>query len=261
MRLAQLFILGVAGALALLGFVLVNLNKDSLGAVALITYIGVVVMAVSLKISSYLLRVPRQPIGDRQYGDIMDWAIVFFVWPCYAIPLVVLPWLIGNVAAIAALFLAGIAFFVAIGLWGLKISADRISGKRRYAKWFYFIPAFLYTIPALVIGWFVVNRFAAEPFFLRLANYGGLLLGAFFSFYCVKLALFDLFDWQSRRYRLADFLPLALAIMIVAIAAEWALPLFAGKAAEIYLLYTLSLYALAAAQLLGVLSVSRRAGF
>lgn len=261
MRRAQVFILGTAGALAAIGYLLVALNKDSLGAISLITYIGIIVMAVAMKLSGYLITGPRQAIDGKQYGDVMDWALLFFVWPSYVAPLIVLPLLIGNVALIFALFAVGIGLFAFIALWGLKISADRLHGKRRHTKWFYFIPSFLYSVPALVIGWFVVARFAGDLVILRIANYGGLLLGAFFSFYCVKLAVFDLFTWENRHYRLMDLLPLGVVVAFIAVVAELALPLFAGKAEQVYLLYTLSIFALACAQVLGVLSVARRAKF
>lgn len=261
MRRAQIFILGTAGTLAVIGYLLVALNKDSLGAISLITYIGIIVMAVAMKLSGYLITGPRQAIEGKHYGDAMDWALLFFVWPSYVVPLIVLPLLVGNVALIFALFAVGIGLFAFVALWGLKISADRIHGKRRHAKWFYFIPAFLYSIPALVIGWFVVGSFASNLTLLRVANYGGLLLGAFFSFYCVKLAVFDLFTWETRRYQLMDLLPFGVVVVFIAVVAELALPLFVGKVEQIYLLYTLSIFALACAQVLGVLSVTRRAKF
>lgn len=116
-------------------------------------------------------------------------------------------------------------------------------------------------MPALIIGWFVVGSFASDLTILRIANYGGLLLGAFFSFYCIKLALFDLFTWDIRKYKLMDLLPLAAVVAFVVVVAELALPLFIGKAEQMYLLYTLSIFALACAQVLGVLSVTRRANF
>lgn len=261
MHRAQIFILGTAGALAAIGYLLVALNKDSLGAVSLTTYIGIMVMAVSMKLSGYLITGPRHPIEGRQYGDVMDWAMLLFVWPSYVTPLIVMPLIIGNVALIFALFAVGIGLFAFIATWGLKISTDRIRGKRRHAKWFYFIPSFLYSVPALIIGWFVVGKFASDLTILRVANYGGLLLGAFFSFYCVKLALFDLFTWDVRRYKLMDLVPLLSVVGFVVVIAEIALPLFVGKAEQIYLLYTLSIFALACAQVLGVLSVARRAKF
>jgi uncharacterized membrane protein len=58
-----------------------------------------------------------------------------------------------------------------------------------------------------------------------------------------------------------DLVPLAAVVCFVVIIAEIALPLFVGKTEQIYLLYTLSIYALACAQVLGVLSVTRRAKF
>ncbi|HMY12034.1 MAG TPA: hypothetical protein PKC74_10445, partial [Turneriella sp.] len=85
--------------------------------------------------------------------------------------------------------------------------------------------------------------------------------GAFFSFYCIKLALFDLFTWDVRRYKLMDLVPLVTVVGFVVVIAEIALPLFVGKAEQMYLLYTLSIFALACAQVLGVLSVTRRAKF
>ncbi len=261
MHRAQIFILGTAGALATIGYLLVALNKDSLGAVSLTTYIGIVVMAVAMKLSGYLITGPRRPIDGKQYGDVMDWAMLLFVWPSYVTPLIVMPLIIGNVGLIFALFAAGIGLFAFIATWGLKISTDRLRGRRRHAKWFYFIPSFLYSVPALVIGWFVVAKFAADLNILRIANYGGLLLGAFFSFYCIKLALFDLFTWDVRRYKLMDVLPLITVVGFVVVIAEIALPLFVGKTEQIYLLYTLSIFALACAQVLGVLSVTRRAKF
>jgi len=261
MRRAQIFILGTGGALAAIGYLLVALNKDSLGAVSLTTYIGIIVMAVAMKLSGYLITVPRHAIEGKQYGDVMDWAMLLFVWPSYVTPLIVLPLIIGNTGLIFALFAAGIGLFAFIATWGLKISADRLRGRRRHAKWFYFIPSFLYSVPALIIGWFVVSKFASDLTILRLANYGGLLIGAFFSFYCIKLALFDLFAWDVRRYQLMDFLPLVTVLVIVVVIAEIALPLFLGKAEQVYLLYSLSIFALACAQVLGVLSVTRRAKF
>lgn len=89
MHRAQIFILGTAGALAAIGYLLVALNKDSLGAVSLTTYIGIVVMAVSMKISGYLITGPRHAIEGKQYGDVMDWAMLLFVWPSYVTPLIV----------------------------------------------------------------------------------------------------------------------------------------------------------------------------
>jgi hypothetical protein len=261
MHRAQVFILATAGALATVGYLLVALNKDSLGAVSLTTYIGIVVMAVSMKLSGYLITGPRHPIEGKQYGDVMDWAMLLFVWPSYVTPLIVLPLIIGNVALIFSLFAVGIALFAFIATWGLKISVDRLHGRRRHAKWFYFIPSFLYSVPALVIGWFVVKSFGSDLTILRIANYGGLLLGAFFSFYCIKLAVFDLFAWELRRYKLMDLLPLATVVVLVVVLSEIALPLFVGKTEQIYLLYTLSIYALVCAQVLGVLSVTRRAKF
>jgi hypothetical protein len=191
----------------------------------------------------------------------MDWAMLLFVWPSYVTPLIVLPLIIGNTGLIFALFAAGIGLFAFIATWGLKISADRLRGHRRHAKWFYFIPSFIYTVPALIIGWFVVSKFASELMILRLANYGGLLLGTFFSFYCIKLAVFDLFPWEERRYKLPDLLPLVIVVALVVVIAELALPLFLGKAEQMYLLYSLSIFGLVCAQVLGVLSVTRRAKF
>lgn len=260
---AQIFILGNAAALAVVGYVLVALNKDSLGAVAVITYIGIVVMTVSLKLSGYLIPRPK-PSSDpavKQYGDVMDWAMLLFVWPSFAAPLVVLPYLIGNLWLIFCLFVTGIGLFALIGVWGLNISSDRISGKRRHSKWFYFIPSFLYAIPAMIIGYFVVASFSENMQVMRLANAGGLVIGGFFSFYCIKLALFDLFTYDVRRYSVFDFLPLVMVIVAVPFVAEVALPLFAGKVEQMYLLYSLSIFALTATQVLGVLSVTRRAKF
>lgn len=261
MHRAQLFILGTAGALAAIGYLLVALNKDSLGAVSLTTYIGIIVMAVTMKLSGYLITGPRHPIENKQYGDVMDWAMLLFVWPSYVTPLIVLPLIVGNLALIFALFAVGIGLFAFVATWGLKISVDRIRGKRRHAKWFYFIPSFLYTVPALIIGYFVVGSFAGDLTILRFANYGGLLLGGFFSFYCIKLAVFDLFTYDVRSYKIGDLLPLVSVLAMVVVIAELALPLFVGKAEQMYLLYTLSIFALACAQVLGVLSVTRRAKF
>lgn len=258
---AQVFIISTAAALAAIGFILVSLNKDSLGAVSLTTYIGIVVMAVAMKLSGYLINTPKAMIETKQYSDVMDWAMLLFVWPSYVTPLILLPYLIGNASLIFALFAVGIALFAGIGLMGIKISADRIGGTRRHSKWFYFIPAFLYSVPALIIGFFFVQKFSGDMTLLRVANYGGLGIGAFFSFYCVKLAVFDLFTWETRRYSVADLFPLLSVVAGVVVIAELALPLFLGKTNEVFLLYTLSVFALAAAQTLGVLSVARRAKF
>ncbi len=260
---AQAFILGNAAVMAVVGYVLVSLNKDSLGAVAITTYIGIVVMAVSLKIAGYLIPRPPAPADPsvKQYGDVMDWAMLLFVWPSFAAPLIVLPYLIGNVFLIFALFAVGIGMFALIGVWGVKISSDRISGKRRHSKWFYFIPSLLYTLPALIIGYFVVASFSENITVMRIANAGGLLLGGFFSFYCIKLALYDLFTYDVRRYSVFDVLPLIVVLIVIPVVAEFALPLFAGKTDQMYLLYTLSIFALTVTQVLGVLSVTRRAKF
>lgn len=260
---AQAFILGNAAVMAVVGYVLVALNKDSLGAVAITTYIGIVVMAVSLKLSGYLIQRPPVPADPsvKQYGDVMDWAMLLFVWPSFAAPLIVLPYLIGSVTLIFALFVVGIGMFAIIGVWGVKISNDRITGKRRHSKWFYFIPSLLYTIPALIIGYFVVASFSENMTIMRIANAGGLLLGGFFSFYCIKLALFDLFTYDVRRYRVFDLLPLVLVLIFEPLIAEIALPLLAGQVDQMYLLYTLSIFALTVTQVLGVLSVTRRAKF
>lgn len=257
----QLFILGTAAVLALVGYILVNLNKDSLGTVSLTTYIGIVVMAVAMKLSGYLLG-ERQPHADgKKYGDVMDWAMLLFVWPSYVTPLILMPYLIGNAQLIFGLFAVGITLFAGISLYALSLSRDRVKAKRRHAKWFYFIPAFLYTIPALVIGYFVVAKFSTNLPVMRFANIGGLLLGAFFSFYCIKLALFDLFTYEVRKYKIMDLLPLVLVVGGVIAVAEYALPLFAGKVEQMYLLYTLSIFALVVAQVMGVLAVTRRAKF
>lgn len=260
---AQTFILGNAAAMAVIGYILVALNKDSLGAVAITTYIGIVVMAVSLKLSGYLIPRPPAPADPavKQYGDVMDWAMLLFVWPSFAAPLIVLPYLIGSVTLIFALFVVGIGLFAVIGIWGVKISADRISGKRRHAKWFYFIPSALYSVPALIIGYFVVASFSENMTVMRIANAGGLLLGGFFSFYCIKLAMFDLFTYDVRRYSVFDLLPLILVLLLEPLVAEIALPLFSGQVDQMYLLYTLSIFALTVTQVLGVLSVTRRAKF
>jgi hypothetical protein len=246
-----------------LAIFLVALNKDSLGAVAITTYIGIVVMAVSLKLSGYLIPRPPAPADPavKQYGDVMDWAMLLFVWPSFAAPLIVLPYLIGSVTLIFALFVVGIGLFAVIGIWGVKISADRISGKRRHAKWFYFIPSALYSVPALIIGYFVVASFSENMTVMRIANAGGLLLGGFFSFYCIKLAMFDLFTYDVRRYSVFDLLPLILVLLLEPLVAEIALPLFSGQVDQMYLLYTLSIFALTVTQVLGVLSVTRRAKF
>ena len=261
MRKAQLFILGAAGGLAAVGYLLVATNKDSLGAVSLTTYIGIVVMAVAMKLSGYLLGAPKPHSDGKRYGDVMDWAMLLFVWPSYVTPLIVLPHIVGNQKLIFGLFAVGIGLFAVVSLWALQISGHRVNGERRYSKWFYFIPSFLYTIPALIIGYFVVGKFAGDLKILRFANYGGLLIGAFFSFYCIKLAVFDLFTWENRRYSFFDLMPLVVVLALVVVIAELALPLFVGQADQMYLLYTLSIFALATAQVLGVLSVSRRAKF
>lgn len=261
MHRAQVFILGVGGALAAAGYLLVTLNKDSLGAVTVTTYVGVIVMALAMKVSGYLISGPRHTVGGVQYGDVMDWAILFFVWPGYVTPLIVLPLVAGNIALVFALFAAGIGLFAFVATWGLRISADRLRGRRRYAKWFYFVPGFVYAVPALVVGWFVVNRFAQDAAALRFAHVAGLLLGALCSVFSVRLALTDLFAWDARRYRPMDLVPLAGVVTMAAILAELAVPLFLGRPEQLYLLYTLSMYALACAQLLGVLSVTRRAKF
>ncbi len=260
---AQIFILGNAAAMAVIGYVLVALNKDSLGAVAVTTYIGIVVMTVSLKLSGYLIPRPQAPSDPAviQYGDVMDWAMLMFVWPSFAAPLIVLPYFVGNVALLFGLFVVGISLFALIGVWAVKISHDRISGKRRHSKWFYFIPSFLYAVPAMVIGYFVVASFSENMQVMRIANAGGLVIGGFFSFYCIKLALFDLFTYDVRKYGILDFLPLVLVLIFVPAVAEYALPLFAGKVEQMYLLYSLSIFALTTAQVLGVLSVTRRAKF
>jgi len=261
MRRATVFILGTAGALAAVGYLLVSLNKDSLGVVSLTTYIGIVVMAVAMKLSPYLLGDGKPHADNKKYGDTMDWAMLFFVWPSYVTPLLLLPYLIGNALLIFALFAVGITLFAAISIWSLKISYDRLSGKRRHGKWFYFIPGFLYGVPALIIGFFFVQKFAADMTILRVANYGGLLIGAFFSFYCVKLAIFDLFTWDKRRYTIADLFPLVSVVAGVVVVAELLLPFFLGRTNEVFLLYSLSIFTLSVAQVMGVLSVTRRANF
>jgi len=53
--LPEIFILSVAVSLSFVGYVLVDTNKDSLGIIAVTTFIGVIVMAVSLKIAGFLL--------------------------------------------------------------------------------------------------------------------------------------------------------------------------------------------------------------
>lgn len=261
MRTAALFILGTAGLLAAVGYILVGINKDSLGAVSLTTYIGIVVMAVAMKLSGYFVGTPRPHADGKKYGNAMDWAMLLFAWPSYVTPLIALPYLIGNAQLIFGLFAVGIALFAGISLYGLSISRDRVTAKRRHAKWFYFIPAFLYVIPALVIGYFVVAKFSTNLTVMRFANIGGLLLGAFFSFYCIKLALFDLFTYDVRKYKILDVLPLVLVVAGVIGVAEVALPLFTGKVEQMYLLYTLSIFALVCAQVTGVLAVTRRAKF
>ncbi len=261
MRKAQLFIVAAAGGLAAIGYLLVALNKDSLGAVSLTTYIGIVVMAVAMKLSGYLLGIPKPHADNKTYGDVMDWAMLLFVWPSYVTPLIVMPHIVGNMKLIFGLFAVGIGLFAAISLWALNISGERVAGKRRHSKWFYFIPSFLYTVPALIIGYFVVGKFAGDLKILRIANYGGLAIGAFFSFYCIKLAVFDLFPWDKRRYSFFDLMPLVLVLALVVVVAEIALPFFVGQADQMFLLYTLSIYALVTAQVLGVLSVSRRTKF
>jgi hypothetical protein len=245
----------------LVGYILVGLNKDSLGAVSLTTYIGIVVMAVAMKLSGYLLGNPQRHADGKKYGDVMDWAMLLFVWPSYVTPLILMPYLIGNATLIFGLFAVGIALFAGVSLYALSLSRDRVTAKRRHSKWFYFIPAFLYVIPALVIGYFVVAKFSTNLPVMRFANIGGLLLGAFFSFYCIKLALFDLFSYEVRKYKILDFLPLVLVVGGVIAVAEIALPLFAGKVEQMYLLYTMSMFTLVVAQVLGVLSVTRRAKF
>jgi hypothetical protein len=187
--------------------------------------------------------------------------MLLFVWPSYVTPLLLMPYLIGDVAKIFGLFTIGIALFAGVGLWALSISNDRIKGTRRHAKWFYFIPSYLYTIPALVIGYFVVAKFNSNITVMRFANIGGLVIGGFFSFYCIKLALFDLFTYDVRKYSVFDLTPLIIVIAMVIGIAEIALPLFAGKPEQMYLLYSLSIFALACAQVIGVLSVTRRAKF
>ncbi|HRP70726.1 MAG TPA: hypothetical protein PLY93_14465 [Turneriella sp.] len=259
--LPQLFILSTAALLAIVGYVLVDLNKNSLGVVSITTYIGIVVMAVAMKIAGYLLGDKVPHANGKKYGDVMDWAMLLFVWPSYVTPLVVVPHLVGHTLPIFALFIVGIGLFATLSLVGLQISANRINGKRRYATWLYFIPAFLYIIPALIIGYFIVGKFSTSLTVMRFANIGGLLLGAFFSFYCVKIANSDLFDYDNRRYRFFDLAPLFFVVIAVAIIAEFALPLFQGRAHEMYLLYTMELYTLIVAQVLGVLSVTRRAKF
>lgn len=261
MRKAQAFILITAAGLAAVGYALVALNKDSLGAVSITTYIGIVVMAVAMKLSGYLLGEPKPHADGKKYGDVMDWAMLMFVWPSYVTPLIVMPYLIGHLKLIFALFAVGIALFAGVSVWALGISNDRVQGIRRHSKWFYFIPSFLYTVPALVIGYFVVGAFAADLKILRIANYGGLLLGAFFSFYCIKLAIFDLYTYDKRRYSFFDLAPLFIVLALVVVIAEIALPLFVGKGEQMYLLYTLSIFALVTAQIFGVLSVTRRAKF
>lgn len=259
--LPHMFIVGTAAVLATVGYILVSLNKDSLGAISLTTYIGIVVMAVSMKLAGYLLGNPIPHADGKKYGDVMDWAMLLFVWPSYVTPLILMPYLIGNAQLIFGLFAVGIGLFTGISLYALSLSRDRVAAKRRHSKWFYFIPAFLYVIPALVIGYFVVAKFSNNMTVMRFANIGGLLLGAFFSFYCIKLALFDLFTYDVRRYKFFDLLPLILVVGGVIAVAEIALPLFAGKVEQMYLLYTLSIFALVVAQVLGVLSVTRRAKF
>jgi hypothetical protein len=258
---AQIFILSTAGAMAAIGYLLVGMNKDSLGIVSLTTYIGIIVMAVSMKLSGYLLGEPRTHADGRKYGDVMDWAMLLFIWPSYVTPLILLPYLIGNMLLIFGLFAVGISLFAGVSLYALSISQDRLTAKRRHSKWFYFIPAFLYTVPALLIGYFVVAKFSDNLNVMRIANIGGLLLGGLFSFYCIKLALFDLFTYEVRKYAIMDLLPLFLVIPGIVVVAEFALPLFAGKVEQMYLLYTLSIFALTVAQVLGVLSVTRRAKF
>lgn len=258
---AQLFILGTAGVLLAVGYILVSLNKDSLGAVSLTTYIGIVVMAVTMKLSGYLLGAPQPHADGKKYGDVMDWAMLLFVWPSYVTPLIIMPYLIGNTKLIFALFGVGIALFAGVSLYGLSLSHDRLTGKRRHTKWFYFIPSFLYTIPALIIGYFVVAKFSDNIPVMRLANIGGLLLGGFFSFYCIKLAVFDLFTYDVRKYSIMELAPLFLVIAGVIGIAELVFPLLAGKVSEMYLLYTLSIFALVTVQVTGVLSVGRRAKF
>lgn len=258
---AQLFILGTAVVMLAAGYLLVSMNKDSLGAVSLTTYIGIVVMAVSMKLSGYLLGEGQQHADGKRYGDVMDWAMLLFVWPSYVTPLIVMPYLIGNTMLILGLFGVGIALFAGISLYALSLSHDRLMGKRRHSKWFYFIPSFLYTIPALIIGYFVVAKFCDNISVMRIANIGGLVLGGFFSFYCIKLALFDLFTYDVRKYSIMELAPLFLVIAGVIAIAEIALPLFAGKVSEMYLLYTLSIFALVTVQVTGVLSVARRAKF
>ncbi|MBV6492409.1 MAG: hypothetical protein LDLANPLL_00402 [Turneriella sp.] len=257
--LPEIFILSVAVSLSFVGYVLVDTNKDSLGIIAVTTFIGVIVMAVSLKIAGFLLGAKKAHANGKFYGSVMDWAMLLFVWPSYVTPLVIAPHLVGETPKIFSLFILGIFLFVGIAFYALSISRDRIEGKRRHAKWLYFIPSFLFTIPALLIGYFIVGRYSTSLLVLRIANVGGVLLGAFFSFYCVKIAVFDLFDSDKRKYRLLDWLPIAVASVCVIAIAEFILPQFQGKTQEVYLLFTLGLYALVVAQVLGVLSVSRRA--
>jgi hypothetical protein len=106
-----------------------------------------------------------------------------------------------------------------------------------------------------------VAKFNSNITVMRFANIGGLVIGGFFSFYCIKLALFDLFTYDVRKYSVFDLTPLIIVIAMVIGIAEIALPLFAGKPEQMYLLYSLSIFALACAQVIGVLSVTRRAKF
>lgn len=258
---AQAFVIATAVILTGVGFFLVSENQNSLGAISLSTYLGVIAMAVVMQLSSALLKGPKQSVDGKEYGHVMGWAMLFFVWPSYVTPLLVLPTVVGKTSLVMGLFVTGILLFVGISLFALKVSFDRMQGKRRYAKWLYFIPSFLYVVPALVIGYFVVGAFTSNLTTLRIAHYGSLLLGGVFSYFVIRIALFDLFPYEKRKYSIFDLFPLGSVIVGVVVLSEILLPLFQGQTQQMYLLFTLSLYALVCAQILGVLSVSRRAKF
>ncbi len=103
--LPEIFILSVAVSLSFVGYVLVDTNKDSLGIISVTTFIGVIVMAVSLKIAGFLLGAKKAHANGKFYGGAMDWAMLLFVWPSYVTPLVIAPHLVGETPKIFSLFI------------------------------------------------------------------------------------------------------------------------------------------------------------
>lgn len=187
----------------------------------------------------------------------VPWLLLIYLCPAFILPFFLIPFAVGNFTLLISMFMGGQLAFSVIYLSAIFVQKNRAGGKRRFAKWFYFIPLWIFLIPAAIIGWFITSAYHAEASYLRIGNLTSVIMGVVFYYISVRMPVIDLGEQaEPRRIKWYVHIPVLLMSVSILGIAEFALPLFIGKKTEIFLLFSLSLYGIACTHLAGVLLVT-----